>query len=117
MRLWSQKFWLCDLAGTVNISNNPGTLTGQSVFDIVPVRQLNFIFDALVFNACFHKSSGRPVYIQFTKTDGSVTTNSKQRAFLRMKVLLGRVNVMFEEGDSELGKLRFYAMGDRNPGN
>ena len=106
-------FWLCDLSGAVTISNDQDTRTGENVMDVVPGSRY-LIFDALIFNGSLSQIISNPILKDIYQNNW-LNQNRAKFLLLRMKVLLQKDQIMFEEDDENYIMLKRYSMGDQTP--
>jgi hypothetical protein len=112
----SSQFWLCDLSGAVSATNNSDGI-GHNVLDFIPqIREM--IFDLLIFNGSLPHILCNPILKSLYYNKWLQAENFQHRAIflrLRMKFLIEKDQEIFEKNNSDLGKLKKYSMGDKNP--
>lgn len=108
-------YWLCDLSGMVIISDDSETHKGENVIDVIPAAR-DLIFDALLFNGSLQQILANPVLNKIYTERWLGAENFKERAIfllLRMKVLLNKDKMMFEDDDPDYEVLKQHAEGRR----
>jgi hypothetical protein len=108
----SSIYWLCDLSGTVTVTNDTETERGENVLDFIPQID-NLMFDLLIFNGSLPQILANPklkaIYQNWLKSE-----HFKMRAMflrLRMKALMEKDKEIFELDDQNLISLQECSMG------
>lgn len=114
-----QKFWICDLSGTITATNGNIDEKGENIMEFIPQSRM-MIFDLLIFNGPFDHILNNNFMKDIYQRIWVKSEHFKERALFlraRMNILMTKDIEIFEKDDSDLGMLRNYSLGDPNPSN
>jgi hypothetical protein len=113
----NSQYWLCDLTGRVTATTNVETRFGENVMDFIPIIH-DLVFDALIFNGSLTQILNCPVLKSIYYDRWLSADSFSERAtflLLRMRILMSKDSIMFDDDDQDYAKLKRFARGDRHP--
>lgn len=106
-------FWLCDLSGSVSITNDPQSRPGEIIYNLIPQVDLP-IFDLLIFNGSLDQilASSRLYEIYQNRwIQRENSENCSKFLLLRMHCLAKKAQFIFPANSSEISTLKKLSQG------